>query len=141
MWDFSSTAMTFNNPAYLFDGTGPGGGVPSPVLPGPVTFGGRVIIPAKKLGETVVVPCDFLSRLSLGETITSASCTCVVYAGVDPSPANVISGTATVSGSIVNQLITGGVLGVIYELLFRAVTSLGQVLELSAYLTIVPDLP
>ena len=35
---------------------------------------------------------------------------------------------------------TAGVLGVIYELLCIVTTSLGQTLEISAYLAIIPDL-
>lgn len=141
MWDFSDTFVTFDNPLYFFDGSGPGGGAPSPILGGPVIFGGRVIIPAKKLGESVILPFDFISKLSPGETLVSAVCSASVYTGVDPLPANLISGTATISGTIVNQLVTTGVLGVIYDVLARATTSLGQVLELSGYLAIVPDLP
>lgn len=30
MWDFSNTAMTFDNPGYLFDGTAPGVTPPPP---------------------------------------------------------------------------------------------------------------
>jgi len=142
MWDFSDTFVTFDNPAYLFDGSGPGGGV-SPVIPsgGPAIYGGRVILPAKKLGETVIMPFDFVSKLSLGETILAGTCTCIVYTGTDSNPASVIGGTATISGTVVNQLVTGGVLGTIYELLARATTSLGQVILISAYLAVVPDLP
>lgn len=142
MWDFSDAAMTFDNPAYLFDGTGPSVS-PSPILPAgtPSLYGGRITLPAKKLGETVILPFDFISKLAINESIVAASCTCFVYTGVDPLPVNVISGTATVQNTIVNQLVTGGVLGAIYEILARATTSLGQVIELSAYLAIVPDLP
>lgn len=101
----------------------------------------RVILPPKLQGETVTIPFDFISRLSPSETIVSAVCTCSTYSGTDALPNSVISGTATISGTIVNQLITVGVLGVIYALLAKATTSLGQVIELSAYLVIIPDLP
>lgn len=141
MWDFSNPAMTFDNPGYLFDGTSPGGSGPSPVLGGPVIFGGRVLIPAKKLGETVILPFDFISKLSPGETLLTSTCFVSVYSGVDAFPGNLIGGTPTISGTIVNQLITAGVLGVIYDILARATTSLSQVIELSGYLVIIPDLP
>ena len=100
-----------------------------------------MIIPSKKLGETVFVLVDFISQLGPGETIVSAFCTCSTYTGVDPNPSAVIDGAATVSGTVVSQLTTGGVLGTIYELLATANTSLGQVIELSGYLAVVPDLP
>jgi hypothetical protein len=142
MWDFSNTFVTFDNPLYLFDGSGPGGGgTPSSILGGPVIFGGRIIIPAKKLGETVILPFDFISKLQPSETILSATCVVSVYTGTDPSPSSMISGVPMISGTVVNQLVTGGVLGVIYDILARATTSLSQVIELSGYLALVPDLP
>lgn len=144
MWDFSNPSMTFDNPGYLFDGTAPGGGgLPSPVLPPgtPAIYGGRVTIPAKKLGETVIIPFDFISKLSVNETIISAVCFASVYTGIDPSPSSMIAGTATIQGTIINQLIAGGVLGTIYDLLCRITTSLGQVIELTAFLAVIPDLP
>lgn len=141
MWDFSFTQMTFDNPAYLFDGSGPGGGSASPILGGPMSLGGRVILPAKKLGETIILAIDFISKLAPAETLISAVCTCTVYTGTDLFPATVISGTPTISGSVVNQLVTAGILGTIYAILVKATTSLGQIIELSGYLAIVPDLP
>ena len=115
---------------------------PPPVLTTqPGQFGDRVILPAKKLGETVFIAIDFISKLGVGETITGAVCTCTVYTGNDPNPSAVINGVAQVSGTIVDQLVTGGVLGTIYEILAKATTSLGQTLELSGFLAIVPDLP
>src|SRR5208282_358467 len=104
-------------------------------------YGGRVILPAKKLGETVFEPFDYISQLSAGESVVSATCSCVVYTGNDPNPSAVISGSPSFSGTIVNQLVTGGVLGTIYELRMTAVTSLGQTIELPGFLAIVPDLP
>jgi flagellar biosynthesis protein FliR len=102
----------------------------------------RVIIPPKRLGETVVLNTfNFLSLLAVGETISSATVTATVYTGVDPSPSSMISGSATISGSIVSQKVAGGVLGVVYELLCSAVTSAGQTLLLAGYFAVVPDLP
>ena len=142
MWDFSSTLMTFDNAGYLFDGTTPFV-PPSPTLPsGTVSlYGNRVTLPAKKIGETVIVPFDFISKLAMGETISGAVTTATVYTGVDSNPGAIIDGTATINGTVVNQLVTGGVLGTIYSLLVAATTSLGQTLELSGYLAIVPNLP
>ncbi len=115
---------------------------PPPVLTTqPGQFGDRVILPAKKLGETVFIAIDFISKLGVGETIIGAVCTCTVYTGNDPNPSAVISGVAQVSGTIVDQLVRGGVLGTIYEILAKATTSLGQTVELSGFLAIVPDLP
>jgi hypothetical protein len=102
--------------------------------------GGRVILPAKKLSETSIEQIDFISQLGPSETIVSAVCTCTVYEGIDPNPSAMISGVATITGTIVSQRVTGGVLGTIYEFMTQATTSLGQVIPLAAYLAVVPDL-
>jgi len=84
---------------------------------------------------------DFISRLSSGETIASASVAASVYSGTDPNPSALISGAASVNGSQVTQLVTGGALGNIYELAYTAITSLGQTLVITGYFAVVPDLP
>jgi hypothetical protein len=47
-----------------------------------------------------------------------------------------ISGAASASGKIVSQNVTGGTLGVIYQLLCSITTSLSQTLQMSAFLAI-----
>lgn len=100
----------------------------------------RVTFPPKLSGSTILLPFDFLSSLAVGETLSSASTTATVYSGSDSSPSSLISGSTSVSGSIATQKITGGVAGVIYEVLCTASTSAGETLQLSGYLAIVPDL-
>jgi hypothetical protein len=102
----------------------------------------RVVIPPKRLGETVILnPWNFISLLGVSETISSATVTATVYSGVDAAPGSMISGAATISGSVVSQKIVGGVVGVVYELLCAAVTSAGQTLQLAGYFAVIPDLP
>lgn len=107
----------------------------------------RVQIPPKRLGETPILgangnsPFNFISSLAPAETLSTAVTTCSVYSGLDPSPSSVIAAAATIVGQQVQQKLTGGVLGVIYELLCTVTTSLGQTLELSGYLAVIPDLP
>lgn len=101
---------------------------------------GRIVQKSKLLGESLVLPFDFLSSLALGETISTKVVTATVFSGVDASPSSVISGAATSSGSVVSQKVTGGVLGVIYELLCQITTSAGQTLQMSSFLAVVPDL-
>jgi len=136
---------------YIFDagqlvrGIPPSGTPPPPPPPPPsgegmTKPGGRVILEPKYQGETLPEPCDFISKLSTGETITNAFCVCKVYSGADGSPASVLSGAPSISGTIITQEVTGGVLGCTYELLFTAYTSFGNIVEISAYLSIVPDL-
>lgn len=101
----------------------------------------RIVAPSKFLGETLTLPFDFTSTLAVGETISTKSVTATVYSGTDATPAAVISGSATSSGTIVSQKITGGALGVIYELLCQITTSAGQTAQQACYLAVVPDLP
>lgn len=80
---------------------------------------------------------DFISQLRPAETISSAGVACTVWTGVDSSPQSMVSGSASISGTEVNQLIIGGVAGNIYKLACTAVTSLGQRLVLTGYLPVV----
>lgn len=102
---------------------------------------GRADLPSKLAGETKVFTFDFSSSLSTGETISTQVVTASVYSGSDAAPSSLISGLATASGAVVSQKITGGTLGVIYELLCTITTSLGQTLLLSGYTAVVPEVP
>ena len=105
---------------------------------------GRLLLQPKKQGETCYTsaPFDFISVLSPSETISTQVVTATVYQGVDASPSSIISGSAVVQNvTLVNQLLTAGVVGVIYELLCRITTSLGQTLEQAALLAVIPDIP
>lgn len=101
----------------------------------------RSIQQAKLAGTTKNYNWDFLSDLQAGETLTGATVVMSVYSGTDASPASMLSGAAGSSGTIVTQKLTGGVLGVIYEALVTATTTLGQTLQQVSYIAVVPDLP
>lgn len=96
----------------------------------------KTSLPAKPPTATILAVFDLAPELSVGETLSSPSVTVSVYCGVDPTPSAVISGAATVSGTTVKQLLTGGVLGNVYEVQVTANTSLGQVLVAQAFLAI-----
>lgn len=98
----------------------------------------RVPLDVKIASEVRKEVFDFTSRLAVGETISSASTTCVVYSGTDASPSAVISGAAAISGAQVTQMITGGTSGVTYLLTCSAVTSTSQTLKLEGFLVVVP---
>jgi hypothetical protein len=99
----------------------------------------RITLDGKLAGESVSTVFDFISRLATGETISTATVVASVYSGVDATPSAVISGSASISGTKVTQLVVAGVLGVMYKLVCTITTSASQTLQLSAYLAIVPD--
>jgi hypothetical protein len=102
---------------------------------------GHLNLKPKRQSDTCFTsqPFDFISSLAVGELITSQSVIATVYSGNDPNPSALISGTAAVQNvTQVIQLITGGVLGVIYDLTCEITTSLGQTLNMHAYQAIIP---
>lgn len=101
---------------------------------------GRVTFAGKYAGETVKVTFDFTSMLASGETLSTEVVTATVYSGTDASPSSVISGAASASGAVVTQTITGGTLGVVYELKCTVTTSASQILILTGYFPIPPEL-
>lgn len=101
----------------------------------------RVELPPKYLAETAKYEFDFAGLLASAETISTQSVTAIVHSGTDPSPSSIVSGSASASGTVVTQAITGGVLGVIYELTCTITTSASQTLVLTGYLAIVPKVP
>lgn len=137
---------------YRLDAAGPGGTtfaqvyvVVIAVPPPPVTDSGlvevrpagRIVIEPKLVGQTAFVTFDFISSLPRGEAIVSASVRCQVNSGFDSSSSAVISGSSTISGTVVTQKIKAGVAGVVYDLLCRIVTESGNTLTMSAYLAVV----
>lgn len=76
-----------------------------------------------------------------GVTIVAQSVAIVVHSGIDPAPATMLNGAPSHSGTIVNQSLTGGVAGVLYEILYSATLSDGQTPELAGFIYVEPDLP
>lgn len=80
---------------------------------------------------------DFTGELKTGETLAAVSPVEVtVQAGLDPTPANLLSGSAVISGSMVQQLVKGSVNNVFYHLRCVATTSLGSTLVVVANLRV-----
>lgn len=84
------------------------------------------ILSTKNTAEELTIEFDMLSRLKVGETVATATVTCGVYSGTDPSPSAMIVGLAVVSGSIVKQKVIGGLVGNVYLLTCTARTSLND---------------
>jgi hypothetical protein len=144
-WNFSE-GVPLGNTGYGWDGSVPGSGPPPPppysgTLPSPFAFyGDRVIYPSLIEGSVVILPTDFISKLQQGETISSATAAASVYSGSDPDASALITGSPSISGTVVYITVSGGVLGVTYEIRITATTSLGQQIPLTGYLSVVPDL-
>jgi hypothetical protein len=105
--------------------------------------GGHLSFQPKRQSETCYTsqPFDFIASLQVGETINSCTTTATVYSGTDLVPGNILSGSpAIVNSTQVIQLITGGVVGVIYEISCKIITSLGQSVVLAGFMAIIPDL-
>lgn len=103
-------------------------------------FGGTQPLPVKRPGETGPAVFDFTSSMAASETISTQSVAASVYSGVDANPSAIISGAASASGKLVSQSITGGVSGVIYQLVCTITTSLSKTLQQSSYFAVVPPL-
>jgi len=94
---------------------------------------------AKQSGESVLYGMDFRNGLAEGETLISVSggtWYVVVLSGVDAAPTSTLSGPPTINGSLVTQLIVGGVSDVTYKFTCSVSTSLGQILELDVSLLV-----
>lgn len=96
----------------------------------------QVSLPTKLVGETKNYYFDFISVLAIGETISTQSVVMSVFSGTDASPASMLSGSASASGTIVTQKLTGGTLGVMYQALCTITTSAGQTLQLAGYVVV-----
>ena len=68
----------------------------------------------KRTDEIRVYGFDFIDKLPSGDGVSSATWTVTVHKGTDASPSSMISGAEIISGTIVEQLITGGTDGVTY---------------------------
>lgn len=77
-----------------------------------------VILPAKAVGEVQSYTINFSDRLQYGESINGAATTASVFTGTDPSPASILSGAPTFTATTLTQVISGGVAGVIYTVVF-----------------------
>lgn len=98
-----------------------------------------VILSSKRVEETIVVSFPFQDVLQFGETINNQVVTCTVFSGIDPAPAGVILGAATLSGTTVLQQVTAGLPGVIYQLVAAASGSGDHVYTKGAKLAVIND--
>lgn len=96
-----------------------------------------VITPAKQSDGKIPIKFPFADQLQFGETISGQTVTCVVFSGTDDLPSNVLFGSPTLSGTTVTQIVTGGVVGVIYDLTCAVTGSGGHIYTKGTRLAIV----
>lgn len=78
---------------------------------------------------TVTLSMDMTALIPTGATISSSSVTAAVFAGsvvVDPTPSAILDGASQLSGNILLQRVTAGVVGCTYVLTFAATFSDGS---------------
>lgn len=79
----------------------------------------HIIFEAKAIGETQPYVVNFSDRLQFGESINGAAVSVTVFSGTDPTPSSLISGTASYDAyGNVTQVLTGGIVGVIYNVAY-----------------------
>lgn len=96
----------------------------------------RVSQPAKAASATARLGWDFISKLGSGEWLESVVLTISIYRGVETTPTLLASGSPTILGSKVSQLLSGGDPGTIYFLEAVGTTNLGRQPYLTSYLTV-----
>lgn len=71
--------------------------------------------PTKRTDENKSYAFDFTDVLSeSGDGISTATWTMTVFKGTDASPQNMVSGSESISGTVVSQLLIDGTEGVTY---------------------------
>ena len=98
-----------------------------------------VIVPQLNLGVDYPVQFDFTSLLAVGETVSGATCTAIVFAGTDSTPSTILNGSPTIVGSVATQIITSNANseGVIYEVTCVVTTSATHVFSRAAKIAFV----
>ena len=100
----------------------------------------RPKVPAKLVSELRTDTFDCSPDLVVGQTVTGASGVCSVYSGVDAAPATVQS-SVTIATPNVLAKVTGGVLGVIYQIrLDVTLSNPSAVISIPYFLAVAPDL-
>lgn len=100
----------------------------------------RVTFSPLRVGEVRQLVFPFGTEMAVGETISGSNVAASVWSGVDASPADLMSGSPAASGQTVSQKVTGsgGVLGVVYDVVCTITTSLGQTLQCGGFIAVTP---
>lgn len=87
--------------------------------------------------EAIFYGIDFSALLGTGENIAAANSDIRVVSGQDPGSNAMLLGNPVIGGSIVKQLIGGGVAEVVYLFSMSITTSTGQTFVESAQLKVI----
>ena len=104
------------------------------------------VLPSKRVIDVIPVTADFTSLLRDGDTLESCIVTVTVFSGIDPS-VDLLQGGVVLTPTKVTQRIKAGVPGVIYVVLFTAITVDGRTIEIFMRQAVlfgdgeVPDIP
>lgn len=96
----------------------------------------RSLFDLKPVAHDYSAVFEFGNEVAVGETVNSATTTCVLYTGTDASPSAMISGAAVISGTKATQKIIDGVAGNGYLLTCTALTDESRTLVRSGYLVV-----
>lgn len=92
---------------------------------------------AVQAGEVVILPFDYQKYLDPGETISSPTVAVTLFTGVDATPNAILSGAASVSGSVGKQAVAPTLVGNVYSVEMTVSTSGGQILISETTLAVV----
>jgi bifunctional N-acetylglucosamine-1-phosphate-uridyltransferase/glucosamine-1-phosphate-acetyltransferase GlmU-like protein len=82
----------------------------------------------KFVAEIKPLVFDFTEVLAPTETLVTATCTVLVLNGTDSSPSSILSGSASISGTLVTQKVQAGTANVTYRLVMTVTTSASSTL-------------
>ena len=100
---------------------------------------GQVVFVSKRRVDIHPRTVDFSGQVLPGETIIDGEVFISVFSGEDPTPEDMLEGTLTISGTKLSHLIKQGIPGVVYQLVFRAITSGGDTLEIEGRQAVLED--
>ena len=104
-----------------------------------VTGINQLTLSDKKTTTTEWFTFDFTNMLASGESLSSITSVVntKISGGSDATPSAMLSGSASISGKTVLQLVTGGLNGRTYKMVVTVSTSASNTLVLTAYLPVV----
>jgi hypothetical protein len=90
----------------------------------------------KAITERVPLSFDFADQLVVGETLSGPAFAVRATRGLDGNPSALLTGAPAIVGSVVQHLVTGGVLAELYEVTCTVNSSNSQILVLRGVLPI-----